>query len=73
MATSGSVADGRLREDQYYRLAVFRVHLPCLRGCGDDAMILTEHFNRSLAARTGNPVIMGGPDMMMMCPPSSRR
>jgi transcriptional regulator with GAF, ATPase, and Fis domain len=48
-----AVADGRLREDLYYRLAVFRVHLPALRQREDDVLLLAGHFLRELAGRMG--------------------
>jgi len=48
-----AVATGQFREDLFYRLDVFTVHLPPLRERGDDMLLLAEHFVRELAPQFG--------------------
>jgi len=49
------VADGRFREDLYYRLNVLPVRLPALRDRLSDLETLAENLLESIAARTGMP------------------
>jgi transcriptional regulator with PAS, ATPase and Fis domain len=47
------VAAGQFREDLFYRLDVFTVHLPAPRERGDDVLLLADPFVRTLGARMG--------------------
>lgn len=50
-----AIADGRLREDLYFRLAVVTVHLPPLRERSDDLIELARHFVSQFAAEQSVP------------------
>ncbi|MDQ4080702.1 MAG: sigma-54 dependent transcriptional regulator [Gemmatimonadota bacterium] len=50
-----AVADGRFREDLFFRLNVIPVHVPPLRERPDDIPQLVRHFSALYRARSGRP------------------
>jgi len=56
------VADGRFRQDLFFRLNVFPIRLPPLRDRGDDVPLLIDHFARRFGAELKRPVQTVSPE-----------
>jgi DNA-binding NtrC family response regulator len=55
-APETSIAEGRLRQDLYYRLGVFSIELPPLRDRLEEIPLLTQHFLRLFNEKHGTSV-----------------
>jgi transcriptional regulator with PAS, ATPase and Fis domain len=54
------------REDLYYRLNVFPIHIPPLRERRDDILPLADYFVRKLSARMGQSTRLFAPEVKQM-------
>jgi transcriptional regulator with PAS, ATPase and Fis domain len=61
-----AVAKGELRQDLYFRLNVFHIHLPPLRDRKEDIPLLVEYMLRELNAKHGRQVRGVNPDVLEM-------
>ena len=59
-----AVAEGRFRQDLYYRLSVFTIHLPPLRMRGDDLVLLVQHYVRRFSRELGKEVKSVAPEAL---------
>lgn len=50
------VAEGKFREDLYFRLNVLRLHIPALRERKEDIPLLARHFIERFCARDSRPL-----------------
>jgi two-component system response regulator PilR (NtrC family) len=50
------VAEGKFREDLYYRINVIPMHLPPLRERGEDVRLLAEYFLTKYRDQMGKPI-----------------
>jgi two-component system response regulator AtoC len=62
-----AIADRKLREDLYYRLSAFTVHVPALRQRRDEIPLLLGHFMNQLAKRYGLPPRSFSPAVLEAC------
>jgi two-component system nitrogen regulation response regulator GlnG len=63
---AGLVADGRFRQDLYYRLKVFTIQLPALRERREDIPQLIEHFIKKLSPQLGKSVRTIAPETLQV-------
>lgn len=58
------VAQGKFRDDLYFRLAVVKIELPTLKDRREDIPYLVDHFIKKYNARRGKKIISISPDVM---------
>lgn len=59
---SKEIAEGHFREDLFYRLSVFQIHLPTLRERMDDIPLHIKAFVSALSAKMGKEIQTISPD-----------
>jgi DNA-binding NtrC family response regulator len=60
-------AEQKLREDLYYRLSAFTVHVPALRQRRDEIPVLLQHFMHKLSRHYGLPQREFSPAVLEAC------
>ena len=58
------VADGKFREDLFYRLSVIRIHVPPLRERREEIPHLSTYFLREASERLGKPGVRLSPETL---------
>jgi two-component system nitrogen regulation response regulator GlnG len=58
------VANGRFRQDLFYRLSVFTIRLPPLRDRDEDTALLVQHYLRRFTRELGKEVEQVAPEVM---------
>jgi two-component system nitrogen regulation response regulator GlnG len=59
-------AEGKFRQDLYYRLSVFTIALPALRERGDDRPMLVQHYLRRFSRELGREIREITPDAVQL-------
>ncbi len=63
---SQQVEEGKFRQDLFYRLNVFAVFVPPLRGRREDVDVLSEFFVKRFCKRLNRPLLTFEPDTLQM-------
>src|SRR5256714_9284712 len=58
------IAEGRFREDLYYRLSVIPIHVPYLHERKEDIPLLARHFLERFRKAMGKPIVGISPEVM---------
>ena len=58
------VAQGKFRDDLYFRIAVVKIELPSLKERREDIPYLVDHFIKKFNARRGKKIISISPEVM---------